>query len=86
MCTPLTTCVTLCVVACTCAPGVATGWPWEMISVSPSSANSMPSVVTNELMPTTATKNPLISPTAMHAISATITLGTSGRPTRVSIL
>ena len=73
-------------VACTCAPGVATGWPWEMISVSPSSANSMPSVVTNELMPTTATKNPLTIPTAMQAISATITLGTNPSPTDASSL
>src|SRR3954467_9895911 len=61
-------------------PGVATGCALEMISVKPSSASSIPSVVTNELMPTTAVKMPLISPT-MHAPSmASTRLGTSGRP------
>ena len=85
MCAPLTTCVTLTVVLVTCAPGVATGSPWEMISVSPSNVNSMPSVVTNELMPTIAVKKPLITPTAMQPASASSTLGTSGSPACASL-
>ena len=66
-----------------CPPGVATGVPLEMISDSPSNVNSIPSVATNELMPTTATNTPLIAPTAMQTSSATISASTSGRPTEV---
>ncbi len=62
---------------------MATGVPWEMISASPSNVNSIASVVTNELMPMTATKKPLSAPTTMHSSSATITPGSSGRPTLV---
>src|SRR5919197_4232628 len=61
-------------------PGVATGWALEMISVKPSNASSMPNVATNELMPTTAVKMPLISPTTMQASRAITRLGTSGSP------
>ena len=41
-------------------PGVETGAECEITSVTPSSVNSIPSVVTNEEMPTTAMKKPLI--------------------------
>jgi hypothetical protein len=61
-------------------PGVATGSALEMINVKPSSARSIPSVVTNELIPTTAVKMPLISPTIMAPTSASTRLGISGSP------
>src|SRR5271165_5012069 len=83
---PLTTCVTCTVDVCSWAPGVATGVPLEMISDRPSNVNSIPSVVTNELMPTTATKKPLMAPTPMQTSRATITDGTRPRPTELSSL
>ena len=43
-------------------PGVVTCVAWEMISVRPSSMNSVPSVVTNDEIPMNATKKPLNSP------------------------
>ncbi len=61
-------------------PGVGTGAAWEMISVRPSSVNSIPSVVTNEEMPTTATKKPLIEADLPLTSSDRITAGTSGTP------
>ena len=85
MCAPLITCVTLTCVLVTSAPGIATGSAWEMTSVSPSSVNSMPSVVTNELMPTTAVKNPLTKPTTMQQASAISTHGTCGIPATASL-
>ena len=42
-------------------PGVDTGAECEITSVRPSSVNSIPNVATNEEMPTTAMKNPLMS-------------------------
>ena len=59
---------------------MATGWASEMISVKPSSASSMPSVVTNELMPTTAVKTPLMAPTVIAPSIASARAGSSGRP------
>jgi hypothetical protein len=56
-----------------------------MISVSPSSVKSMPSVVTNELMPTIAVKKPLMKPTAMQQASASRTHGTCGMPATASL-
>ncbi len=76
MCAPLIVWGTLTVVLVSCAPGSRTGSAWETISVSPSSVNSMPSVVTNELMPTIAVKNPLTAPTTMQPASAISTHGT----------
>ena len=64
----------------TVVPGVATGWASEMISVKPSSASSMPSVVTNELMPTTAVKTPLISADEHAREHRQRQAGSSGRP------
>ncbi len=57
---------TFTVVWWTCAPGVLTGAPWEMIRLIPSKVNSIPSVATNELIPTTAMKKPLTAPTAIQ--------------------
>ncbi len=53
----------------------------EMISVRPDSVNSVPSVVTNDEMPTTETTSPLNRPTSIAAINAPIIAGTSGSPT-----
>ena len=85
MCAPLITWVTLWVLLVTSAPGIVTGSAWEMIRVSPSRVNSMPSVVTNELMPTIAVKKPLMKPTTMHPTSARITHGTWGIPATASL-
>ena len=62
-----------------CEPGAVTCSAWEMISVKPSSVNSVPSVVTNELMPTNIVISPLTSPISVQATNATIsTAGSSG--------
>src|ERR671922_1773115 len=61
-------------------PGVDTGWAWEMISVNPVRPNNVPSVVMNELMPTTVVKNPLKSPTATQASMASTSDGTRAMP------
>src|SRR5205807_1763605 len=61
-------------------PGVGTGAECEITSVSPSSVNSIPNVATNEEMPTTAMKNPLIAPISALPHRARITAGKSGRP------
>ena len=69
------------VVTCaTSVPGVSTGWACEMINVKPETVNSMPSVVMNELMPTTAVKSPLMSPMTMHARMARMSEAISGMP------
>ena len=81
---PLTMWGTLTVCEVTEAPGVRTGAAWEMINVSPSRVNSAPRVVTKEVTPITAVNTPLMSPTTMQAMMATIRLGTSGRPPLLS--
>src|SRR5690349_19291121 len=60
---PLTTCVTFTVWDVTSAPGMATGWACEMISVKPPTASSMPSVVMNDDTPRYSVKKPLMTPT-----------------------
>ena len=54
---------------------------WEMISVRPSSVNNVPSVATNEEIPTKAITSPLNRPTSIATISAPIIAGIRGRPT-----
>ena len=74
----------ICANVSTCSeevPGVETGAECEITSVSPSSVNSIPNVATNEEMPTTAMKKPLMKPIRPAPSSARITAGTSGRPT-----
>ena len=53
---------------------------WEMISVRPSSVNSIPSVVMNELTLKTAVMIPFTRPTTMQTSSVMIRLGSSGIP------
>ena len=65
-------------------PGIAAGAACEITSVVPSSANSIPSVTTNEAIPTTATKNPLIVPISMQTTRVITRAGTSGRPAPAS--
>ena len=60
--------MTLTVFDVTSAPGIATGWAWEMISVRPPSPSSMPSVVMNDETPMISVKTPLMIPTtAQHS-------------------
>src|SRR5690349_22326049 len=66
---PLMTCVTFSTVEVTSAPGICTGAAWEMISVSPPSPSSMPSVVMNDEPPKTSVMTPLMIPTNEHTIS-----------------
>ena len=69
---PLTTWVTFTVFDVTSAPGIATGWAWEMISVRPPSPSSMPSVVMNDDTPMISVKTPLMIPTTAQHSSARI--------------
>ena len=64
----------------TSAPGIATGWASEMISVRPPSPSSIPSVVMNDDTPMISTKTPLITPTTAAHRSARIRQGTSDSP------
>jgi hypothetical protein len=59
---------------------MATGWASEMISTSPPSPSSIPSVVMNDETPITSTKKPLINPTSAQHASASTRLTISGRP------
>ena len=66
-------------------PGVVICWLWEMTSEISNSANSDPSVVTNDDTPMTETNTPLIKPTMAHtktASSIAITRGCGPRRTR----
>src|SRR5579875_819314 len=66
-------------------PGVVIWIEPEITSVSPYSPNRVPSVVTNEEIPITATKMPLMTPTAPHTTSASSNAGTSGSPAVVNL-
>ena len=59
-------------------PGVVICSECEMINEAPSSANSMPSVATNEAIPTYAVMKPLNAPSRPAIRSDAITAGTSG--------
>ncbi len=61
-----------------CEPGAVTCSAWEMISVKPSSVNSVPSVVMNELIPTIIVIRPLTRPIAVHATKLISTATSSG--------
>src|SRR4051794_38946984 len=67
---PLMTCVTFTVFDVTSAPGIATGWAWEMMSVRPPSPSSMPSVVMNDDTPMISVKTPLMVPMTAQQSSA----------------
>ena len=61
-------------------PGMFSCSACEMISVRPSSVNSVPSVVMNELTLKTAVMTPLMKPISMHTSIVRIRLGRSGMP------
>ncbi len=64
---------------------MVTGAPCEITSVMPSSVNSMPSVATNEEIPTTAMKKPLMRPISPLPTSEMISAGISGTPLVASL-
>ena len=51
-----------------------------MISVSPSSVNNVPSVATNDEIPTTETTIPLKTPTSVATTSDTSSAGINANP------
>ena len=62
-------------------PGALIWVACEMISVSPPSVNRLPSVATNDEIPSTDTASPLSKPTPVANSRAMIMAGISGSPT-----
>jgi hypothetical protein len=77
--------VTFSVCVVTSAPGIATGWASEMISVRPPSPSSIPSVVMNDDTPMISTKTPLMTPTTAAHSSDRIRQGTSDSPASLNL-